>query len=91
MLLIFYHFHYFSANGACISKEFQCDGLMDCQDESDENYLLCGKNRTLSEVSDYILAPGICGTSSTPFIAHARPSKHFEYPWIALILHTYGN
>lgn len=48
------------------------------------------KNRTLSEVSDYILAPGICGTSARP-CAHARLSKHFEYPWITLILYTYGN
>lgn len=81
-----------SANGICITKEYVCDSRPDCRDESDENYELCGKNRTQSEKTNQILLElGVCGTTSTNFISYGQKSKLLEYPWMALILHTYGN
>lgn len=68
-----------------------CDGLSDCRDESDENYDVCGTNRTQSEaVSQLFLPPGVCGTSSTSFISYGKKTKLYQYPWTAVILHTYG-
>lgn len=80
----------FSANGACVRKSFICDGISDCRDNSDENYLLCGKNRTLSEAGA-ILPPGICGTILTQRISFGTEADFAQYPWMALISHVYGN
>lgn len=53
-------------NGACIGAKQKCDSRIDCLDGSDENWKLCGRNRTQTTTARPII--------STPTIY--RPTYH---------------